>query len=406
MSSALNYSLASLGLGGRGRDDFDNAGHLCSLMMECPIAVIAILEYEAEAMFFAAAYGTQENFDKYDRVSVENMICRYAMRDDCVLAIPDCRSDARTKNDRMVRDGKVVGYAAAPIRDSNGDPVGALCCADAKVRNWSDTERLKLTRLARCVEDIIKLRIATSTEERANRRLNDEAKTRSAFLSHVVHEIRTPLTSIVGPLFMLEGKDLGGDVGNLVAISSKAVRRLIGFLDTALDFARIDEGHFVVEKEPLDIAELVNGVLENHRQVAATSEIELRVRNLLGRTVYETDRSILETALDRLVGNALKFTGRGYVEVELRPHRRSGIRIDVVDTGVGIARERQDVLFDEFEQAGPNEARTGGGTGLGMALLKRQLMLLDADVHVSSEPDVGSRFTILLPVERHIVTTE
>ncbi|MBE7209599.1 MAG: response regulator [Gluconacetobacter diazotrophicus] len=235
-------------------------------------------------------------------------------------------------------------------------------------------------------------------------RLEAEAANRakSMVLASVSHSVRTPLNAIIAGTTLLQGTRLDAEQRELAAklrIGSDVLMLLLGSI---LDFTRIEAGRMPTRRQPVPIAAVVLEVAELFRQQAEEKELPLLVH--IGEEVPAailTDRHHVTEILVNLLGNAVKFTERGEIRLVLRvedrsPGGRSGIAIEVSDTGIGIASDARHRIFDGFAQADATIIDRFGGTGLGLAIVSRLVAMLDGSVSVDSVPGRGSRFTVRL----------
>ncbi len=140
-------------------------------------------------------------------------------------------------------------------------------------------------------------------------------------------------------------------------------------------------------------------IVELYRPLALQKSVHIAWESSLPAQSYLVDRKVLVSVLDNLFANAVKFTTTGHAKILLSHDNYGNVAIKVVDTGIGLSPRQQANLFDEFEQAGPRIARKYGGTGLGMAMVRRLIELMDGDIDLSSQQGHGTTFTITLPLE-------
>ncbi len=242
------------------------------------------------------------------------------------------------------------------------------------------------------------LRAAKEAAEVAN-----EAK--STFLASMSHEFRTPLNAIIGYAEMLEEEAADGGQEDLLPDLGKirsAGRHLLGVINDVLDLSKIEAGRTDLYLETFSVDTLLDEVAATVRPLAEEkgNRLEIRKGDALGE-MYSDLTKVRQTLLN-LSGNASKFTEAGAVTINAR---RDGddVVFEVTDTGIGIAPEHMDRLFQPFSQAESSTARRFGGTGLGLVISRRFCEMLGGDVTVQSEPGVGSTFTVRLParVEDH-----
>ena len=222
---------------------------------------------------------------------------------------------------------------------------------------------------------------------------------KSTFLASMSHEFRTPLNAIIGYAEMLEEE--AGDAGqeellpDLGKIRS-AGRHLLGVINDVLDLSKIEAGRTDLYLETFPVATLVDEVAATVRAITEQKGNRLEVRKADGLGEMHSDLTKVRQTLLNLTGNASKFTEGGTVTLAAR---RDGddVVFEVTDTGIGIALEHMDRLFQPFSQAESSTARRFGGTGLGLVISRRFCEMLGGDVTVQSEPGVGSTFTVRLP---------
>ncbi|MBF0130400.1 MAG: response regulator, partial [Alphaproteobacteria bacterium] len=234
------------------------------------------------------------------------------------------------------------------------------------------------------------LREAKRVAERAN-----EAK--GAFLASMSHEIRTPLNAIIGLARLLEETVMNDEARRHVSRINAAARTLLSIVNDILDFSKIEAGRLEIECAPFQLRQVIDNVAAIMSTEAARKEIEAIVETgpnipswLMG------DRVRLEQVLLNLVTNAVKFTDSGeiYLHVSLMDMDEDSVTLEflVRDTGIGIAPEHQDKLFQAFTQADASDTRRYGGTGLGLAICRRLVALMEGTIGFSSEPGHGSDF--------------
>lgn len=243
----------------------------------------------------------------------------------------------------------------------------------------------------RAAED--ELRRAKDSAEAA-----DAAKAR--YLGVLSHEVRTPLNGMLGMVDLLKLEQLSGEARENVEILDGAGRTLLKLVDDLLDFARYDAGRVVIEPEPVVLADFLRELMALFRPGAESRALVLRheIRPEVPATIH-TDPLRLRQVLSNLLGNAIKFTAKGSVEltVEAVPAPVGAplrLRFHVSDTGIGIEPERLAQIFEPFVQADRSVARRYGGTGLGLSISKRLAQLLGGGIHVQSTPGAGSLFTL------------
>ena len=236
---------------------------------------------------------------------------------------------------------------------------------------------------------------------------------KSSFLSRMSHEIRTPLNAIIG-MDTIAAQSLGNTEKEADCISKIGIsaRYLLSLINDILDMSRIESGKMLIKNQPFSFQEFIGGVNTMlYSQAAAKGlEYECTVSNNVAEA-YLGDAMKLQQILINLLGNAVKFTPRGKVTLDVHAGactgKRQKVRFAVSDTGIGIREEFMDKLFDSFEQEDTTSTMAFGGTGLGLAITKNLVNLMGGTIRVRSIPGVGSEFIVELPlaVEEGMVPT-
>jgi PAS domain S-box-containing protein len=277
----------------------------------------------------------------------------------------------------------IYNDAGAPVRMA-----GSI--ADVTDRRLADQE------LRQMVEDL----------KAARRRAEQAAKVKSEFLAHMSHEIRTPMHGVLGMTGLLLETGLTAEQREYAETVRHSAESLLTVLNDILDFSKIEAGKLQVESIPFEIEPLVSDVVGLLGSKAREKGIDL-ITELAPDVPAQVvgDPARLRQILLNLVGNAVKFTERGFVRVGVDlaggPEAgavRNQLRVSVRDTGIGIPRDRQPVLFQEFSQADTSTTRRFGGTGLGLAICQRLAHLMGGSVEMESEVGQGSLFSVRLPL--------
>ena len=223
---------------------------------------------------------------------------------------------------------------------------------------------------------------------------------KSQFLANMSHELRTPLNSIIGFANVLLKNKAGNlrpqDTTFLERISTNG-KHLLGLINDILDLSKIEAGRMELEIGPVALDTLVQETLAQMEGRLLSGQVELRAELPPALAPLETDGNKLKQVLINLIGNSIKFTEKGSinVRVETAPETDRAVRLDVRDTGIGIPEERLEKIFEAFQQADNSTSRKYGGTGLGLAITRSLLQLMGYGIEVESEEGEGSTFSIL-----------
>jgi signal transduction histidine kinase len=230
----------------------------------------------------------------------------------------------------------------------------------------------------------------------SNESLARASEAKSRFLTSVSHELRTPMNAILGFTdALLAGVDgpLNDDQRESLGWVQRGGRDLLGLINEILDLSRIEAGRLVLRPERFDPAQLVADVVEQHRPLAAQKGLAIDFRDDGAPPEVQLDVQRVRQIVINILGNAVKFTDRGRIEVAVRSDG-DGLHVSVSDTGAGIDPALSELIFEEFAQATDDVA----GTGLGLAISRRLARAMDGDVTVESEPGRGSAFHLRLPL--------
>lgn len=238
--------------------------------------------------------------------------------------------------------------------------------------------------------------------------LERAGRVKSEFVATVSHELRTPLNIIMGYNSLL----LEGDFGSLTAEQTDILQRvdkssqeLLELINTTLDLNRLEAGRLPVERREVSLPDLLGELDAETRALQDKPGLQLVWRAQPGLPRLHTDPVKLKVILKNLIVNALKFTERGSVTVDV--HRRDrGVEVTVTDTGIGIAAEALPIVFEPFRQVDSSTTRRHGGVGLGLYIVRRLLDLLGGTVGVDSQIGRGSTFRVWIPASKEVPSSE
>ncbi|RYG01482.1 MAG: histidine kinase, partial [Chitinophagaceae bacterium] len=231
-------------------------------------------------------------------------------------------------------------------------------------------------------------------------------KYKSEFLANMSHELRTPLNSILLLSRLLSENtehNLSGDQVEYARVIQSSGNGLLSLIDEILDLSKIESGKMELEYREVPVQEIIHDL--NSMFVAMAAEKQLRFEIEKDASVpekFETDKLRLEQILKNFISNALKFTPQGFVKLIIKspPEKPGFLQFTVRDSGIGIAPDKQQLIFEAFQQADGSTRRKYGGTGLGLSISRELSRLLNGEIKLESELDRGSEFTIFVPLTK------
>lgn len=231
------------------------------------------------------------------------------------------------------------------------------------------------------------------------------AQLKQQFMANMSHEIRTPMNAIVGMSRLLLSKEPREDQLRYLNAIQQSADNLLVIINDILDLSKIEAGKIEIEHTDFSIKEVIDSVKDMLLFKAEEKGLELKVNMDEEHIPYRLigDPTRINQVLINLAGNAVKFTEKGYVaiSVNLQKHKEDKywIKFDITDTGIGIAPDYVDKIFESFTQAGTDVARKFGGTGLGLTISKQLVTLMNGEITVTSELGKGTTFSVLLPFD-------
>ena len=290
------------------------------------------------------------------------------------------------------------------------EPVEVRQMASALTNKWNmrRQEHHRLLQLGEAEREAREFALAQAATNRALEEANKAGRAanraKSDFLANMIHEIRTPMNAILGYLDLLfETIEPNEEQTSFMQTVNKSGKHLLMIVDDVLDISRIEAGKLFIVNEQVSPVELCKEVISISGHDAEDKGLELQLQLSDGLPEHiQTDPNRLRQILLNLIGNALKFTTTGSVQLQLScqptKEQKTGLRFRVLDTGPGISQENQEGLFEPFTQVDSSMTRHVGGTGLGLAISQRLANALSGEVTIESELGKGSAFDLTLEI--------
>lgn len=245
------------------------------------------------------------------------------------------------------------------------------------------------------------LRIKAEELSLQKEKAEESTKLKSQFLASMSHELRTPMNSILGLTeLIIERANLDTKNKERLQVVLKSGKRLMSLINDILDLSKIEAGKMEIHDEDVLLEELIEEVSNTINPLALEKGLNFNVqRKCNTRIIVNTDRGRVTQVLVNLLGNAVKFTEKGKVELVISITSDRMLKFVVSDTGIGISKQNQDVIFEEFRQLDGTTTRKYSGTGLGLAICKKIIDLLGGKIWVDSTEGRGSSFSFTIPIK-------
>ncbi len=343
-------------------------------------------------------------------------IVRYVIRTSEQVILDDAENDKRFSRDEYILRNQPKSILCLPLLNQgktisvlyleNNTTAGAFTGDRLILINSLTTQMAISIHNAKLYQDLQaaarKMEDFNSALKEKNEELLEFDRLKDEFLANTSHELRTPLHGIIGVSEALQNDAGKGAIpalkSGLETITSSG-KRLASLVDDILDFSKLRYKDIDLDLQPVSLPTTVDAVLSLSRPLARSKNLKL-VSNLpVGIPAIHADRNRLQQILHNLVGNAVKFTQSGKVEVKAEAEG-SFVKIQVSDTGIGIPVEKLTNIFKSFEQIEASESRSHGGIGLGLSISRELVESHKGEIWVESKPGVGSDFFFTIPISK------
>lgn len=373
---------------------YDALVRLASEICDVPIALMSLVDEDRQ--WFKAHVG----IDVEQTPRGESFCAHAIVSPDEVMVVEDAREDPRFEDNPNVKGPPGFRfYAGAPIKTPDGHGLGTICAIDVEPRSISDREREALEQLGHVVSVLLELRRAARALEETRDKL--EARTRELTRSneelerfaHVVsHDLKSPLSTVIGNLDLVTSRDLDLDPETEACLDDAlaGAERTADLLEDLRLYARLDTR--ARDHETLDVDQVLDDVRSDLKREIDRTDARIEVGDL---PAVDGDPNQVYQLFLNLVANAIKFHGEAPPVVEVRGTRAgSRCRFEVADNGRGIEPDEIDDIFEIFHQGAGHDVE---GTGLGLAMCKKIVARHGGSIEVASTPGEGSTFSFTLP---------
>lgn len=373
-------------------DSYDKITKLAARICDVPICLISLID--SKRQWFKSRYGLEAS-----ETSRDYAFCAHAILGDKLFEVKNALEDERFfDNPLVLADPKVIFYTGAVLKTFDKHNLGTLCVIDHVPKELNDFQKEALEILAKQVVTMLELRRSIKNFSKAN-------KNQTSFFASISHELRTPLSGIIGVLELLKDTKLDREQREYVRTVQECGNNLVTIINDILDISKIQVGKLELAKQSFDLTEATKLVVNlfHPESVKKKIKLTLNIENNIPEKIIG-DETRYKQILINLISNALKFTLKGEVKVDLLLKDSTEfdytIGINISDTGIGIPLKDQEKIFSDFSQANESITRKFGGTGLGLSICKKLSQLMKGDISVVSEENKGSIFTVHLHFDK------
>jgi PAS domain S-box-containing protein len=340
--------------------------------------------------------------DKFENLPARQTITKWVIgvRKSVLLKINDLKDLENSGNIALVGTPCKV-WMGVPLK-ADKEIIGIMALQDYHdEEKFSQEDVNVLEFIANQIAIAIQRRTMIDNVIQASRKAEEAAQSKQQFMSTMSHEIRTPLNEVIGITNLLLQGNPREDQMDFIKTLRFSGNHLLTLVNDVLDYNKMESGKIVFEQAQFSLNDFLKDILRTYsfRSKSKNLEFDIIKENELPSEVIG-DSIRLNQILSNLLSNALKFTQKGSIHVIIkeieRKNKKSSIEFLVRDTGLGIPKDKHDMIFESFTQASPDTTRHYGGTGLGLAICKKLIELQGGKINVESEPDKGSTFRFVL----------
>jgi len=381
------------------KDIYPTIVHELSKIWDTSNFFIALYDKKTDSLslpFFA------DEFDKFENIPARKTITRWAigLKKSVLLKINDLK-DLENSGDITLEGSPCKIWMGVPLK-ADKEIIGVMAFQDYHdEEKFSQDDVNVLEFIANQIAIAIQRRIMIDNVIVAGHKAEEAAQSKQQFMSTMSHEIRTPLNEVIGITNLLLQGNPREDQMDYIKTLRFSGNHLLTLVNDVLDYNKMESGKIEFEQTQFNLSDFLKDIHRTYSFRSKSKNLEfdiVHVNKLPVEVIGDPIR--LNQILSNLLSNALKFTEKGSIHMIIKELERfnkiSRIEFQVRDTGIGIPKDRHEVIFDSFTQASPDTTRHYGGTGLGLAICKKLVELQDGQINVVSEPGKGSTFRFVL----------
>jgi len=367
---------------------------VAAAILQVPAALIMrVWPQQIEVLVSSASEGNP--YEEHEKADLgTGLYCETVMATRAQLLVPNALDDPDWCRNPDVKLN-MISYLGIPLIWPDGSVFGTICVLDSKTRHFPELHQSLLGQFKSVIEGDFRLIHQSREISEAYAAAEAANRAKSRFIANVSHEIRTPLNAVLGLTHLLRSHAEPRQLDQLDKIQG-AGQHLLSIVNNILDLAKIDAGKLELDKKDFEVADLFEAVKDIVSHGAAAKETEVLLDFAACPPFLNGDETRLRQALLNFASNAVKFTQGGAIFLRAVPVESDGssalIRFEVVDTGAGIDAATLARLFAPFEQGGQPAANHGGGTGLGLVIVKGLATLMGGEAGATSRLGHGSTF--------------
>lgn len=381
---------------------FDRFAELAHQIIGVPVVLVSLVDEDRQ--FFKSQIGLPEPWASARETPLSHSFCQHVVNTKQPLIVSDARENDLVKDNLAVADIGIIAYAGIPLETSDHQILGSFCAIDSQPRQWSDNEILVLKSLAEMVIREVELRKLAQEYQSRFDTLQKAEMRRDDLVHMIVHDLRTPLSSLSGGLQALDvllAEDADDSQRQMLDIARRGARSLSQMVDTILDVSRGEAGLLDVNCKPISPLSLINIALEQTQSLSQKKSQSLSVEVAGDLPTLCADESKLSRVLVNLLGNAIQYTpakGRIHITVERDTDDSQSQLWRVHDNGSGISQGELQTIFEKFGQ-GTAANRSAPSSGIGLTFCKMVVEAHGGRIWAESEVGQGSRFCFTIPPE-------
>jgi signal transduction histidine kinase len=377
---------------------FDRLTRLASKILHVPVSLVSLVDNERQ--YFKSVVGPDDPWATLRETPLSHSLCQHVVASSKPLIVTDARRHPLVHQNLAIPELGVVAYAGMPLTTPDGQTLGSFCAIDTQPREWTEEEIEILQELATSAMTEVELRLTAQQLQESYQKLQAVEALRDDLTHMIVHDLRTPLTSLLSGVQMIElVGELTEDQHEILGISVDGGNILLGMINDLLDVSKMESGTLSLEYTPVCATRLLGSAQRQVQALATAQGLTLTSEVAPETPVFQADEDKLVRTLVNLLSNAIKFTPEGggiNISVRLAKDEQD-IVFSISDTGEGIPEDELGYIFDKFGQVESRKSGRKMSTGLGLTFCKMVVEAHGGCIWVESEVGRGSTFFFRLP---------